>query len=425
VIIDSQSIKKWLSNSVTKNFFSLGILQASSLAISIVTAPFVIRAVGISNFGSINVALSVITMLNVVIDYGFNLSATREISLNRWSTENLSFIASKVLLSKFLLLVFSLILLGLWVAVVQSSFNEWKLFLFSTPILIANCLLPTWYFQGLEKIHLMTRLSLVSKLFLLISIILLVRKNDDYVFVNLYTGVTNCFVSGVALWIMFKKHNISLTFVSKRVIFQELKNGSLILLSNLANILYTVSNVIILNFVTNDKFLVGQYSIAERIVAIAKQILGVYSQVIYPRLCVIGGKGFSYILGFFKKNFIPFILAMLLISILTFLFSSFIVQFFAGERNNATILLLQILSLAPFVIALNIPSYQILLVYNLKKSYSTILIAGAFISIISNIIMSTYWAAKGTVFSVLLTETFIATGLFVMVLINKRSLNTR
>ena len=82
-IANTEDKKRLLSN-----FFSLSILQTFTYILPLLTLPYLVRVLGAEKFGLVVFAQAFIMFFNILVDYGFNLSATREISVNRENKEN-------------------------------------------------------------------------------------------------------------------------------------------------------------------------------------------------------------------------------------------------------------------------------------------------------------------------------------------------
>ena len=85
------------------NFIVLSFIQGANLLLSLLVIPFVILKVGADGFGVIAVAQMVMTYLSTISDYGFNLTATRDIALYKDDPSQISKIFFTVLTSKIIL----------------------------------------------------------------------------------------------------------------------------------------------------------------------------------------------------------------------------------------------------------------------------------------------------------------------------------
>lgn len=396
-----------------KNFIALTILQATNFILPLITLPYIIKVIGAEKFGILNIAQALITYLVVFTDYGFNLSATREISIHRDNTQKLSKISSVVFATKLVLCLVSIIILSILILAVPKFRAESTLFFYSFSIVLGQALLPIWFFQGTEKMKFITYLNLFSKIIFTILIFIIITTPSDYIYIALLNSVANILSGIIGIWIMVYKFKIRFTFPALSLIKKEIQEGWYIFTSNLSNIIYTNSNIIILGFFASN-LVVGYYSIAEKVINAIKQILIVFSQAVYPKICRLSLEGHLSIVSFIKKMVLPFTLSIFIINSVVLFFSDKIVYFFSGAYIPEPILLLKLLCFVPFIVSLNIPPYQTLLAYNLKKSYSFILTAGAFINVTLNLLLASSMQSLGTVITVIITETFITLGLYLI-----------
>lgn len=263
------------------NFFSLSALQMATYLFPLITFPYLVRVLGIELFGVLSMAMAAITFLQIFTDYGFDLSATREISIHRDDPSKLSEIFSSVLTIQFILMLISFLILSILVFSIQ-KFSEYSEVYFVTfGIIIGFVLSPTWFFQGMEKMKFITIQTIISKLIFTFSIFIFIHNENDYLIVPLINSVGTIFAGILSLYIIHKKFEIKFAFQKPAVLKKYFQDGWDIFVQRMYVSLYGSVNILILGFLTNNT-VVGYYSVATRIMDILRQIFGIISKVYYP-----------------------------------------------------------------------------------------------------------------------------------------------
>jgi PST family polysaccharide transporter len=80
--VDAEIINKEDFKTILNNFFSLTLLKVLTYILPLITFPYLIRVLGVEKFGLIMFAQATMYYFEIVVDFGFNLSATREVALN-------------------------------------------------------------------------------------------------------------------------------------------------------------------------------------------------------------------------------------------------------------------------------------------------------------------------------------------------------
>ena len=392
------------------NFIALGIIQGVNLLLPLLVMPYIISKIGTERFGTVAIAQVFMTFLTVIADYGFNLTATRDIALYKHDKKKLSKIFFSVMASKLLLtvaLLLGILVIGFFTPVFGQYF---KMYLFAFTCVAGQTLFVNWFFQGVEKMQFITAGTLIARLIFVILVVLFIQHREDDVLFLLFFGLGNIAAGLISIILAIRIFKLNLFRPSLEDIAHELKSGWQVLLSNLSINIYLYSNIFILGIFTNN-LIVGYYSVAERIFFSVRQILSLYSQAIYPHICRLCHHEFQLLNSFLKKVFLPFFLLVFMGSTGMFIFAQQIVQIFIKDNTILPANLLRILSIVPVIVCLNIPAYQVLLAYDQKKSYFLILGLGTLINIIVNIVLVNRLGGYGTCLSIIITELFITIGL--------------
>jgi PST family polysaccharide transporter len=412
--VNFEKIIQLRNNSIVKNLFALGVLQLTNYLIPLIFVPYIIRVVGIEKFGLISFSQALMIFLAVITDYGFNLSSTREVSLSRDDQTNLSSIYSVTFSSKLFLGLAAFLILVAAVFLFPKLEEEILLHLFGFSLVLGQLLFPVWLFQGLEKMQYITILNFFSKVITLVCMIIFIKDESDYLF------VLPCYASGplatsvAAMFLVRKLFQLKFSLSKFVRIKDKLVEGFSLFLSNISVTLYSSATLIILGAFATD-LVVGYYSAAEKIMMVPRQLLGVFSQAIYSKVCLLADQGYHSLEKLWRKLMPPFLVAVFLICLATLVFSNELAHFVTGHSSKSVSFLIKLLSFVPFIVALNIKSYQTLLAYNLRVQCLSILVFASLSNILINGILSYFFGASGTVISLLITETIISVGLYVMI----------
>ncbi len=398
-------------NRLIYNFFSLGTAQAISLLIQLLVIPHVISKIGIDGFGVVAVAQAVMLLLSAFTDYGFNQSAIREISLYRTDSSAISKIFSTVLISKLALCVLAFMLLVALILCIPFFRAHSQLFLMAFSFVIGQSVFVNWFFQGIEKMQIVALLTLLGRIiFLILVFVFIKRKEDDRLFL-FFMGVGNFIAGLVSIYAARRMSVPRFEMPSRTDIIRELGEGWRITVANLSGFSSQYANIFILRIFTND-LLVGYYSIAERIFFAMKQVLVVFSQVVYPKVCLLVEKGRNQVLSFLRQTYVPFLLCVIFGCGLVYILAPRILHFFMGSENVHSLFLLRVLCVVIIIICMNIPACLVLLAANGKAGFLKIIMIGTFLNIVSNVVLVRFFDEKGTVLSIVITEFFITIGLY-------------
>ena len=400
------------------NISSLSIVQLTNLIFPAITLPYLVRVLGPEKYGLVNFAIITSSYFLSISEYGFNLSATKEISIYRDNKNLVDKIFVNVFYSKALLGIISIALFTFIILTFEKFTNEKELYFLSFGYVIGSVLFPMWYFQGIEKMKYLPLLFFIPRLIGTVFIFVLVTQPEDYIrLIIIYSCIQ--IISGLAGFLFaVRKNKITMALPEISGIKQQLKTGFRMFLSNISIGIYTSSAPILLGIIVGNTA-VGYYVAADKIRSLVSSFLSNISTGVYPYV--------NKLLQNSREGFIRFNLKLLklratltfILSGLLFIFSNLIVKVVLGNSFEESVIILKILSFLPFIITLsNSFGIQIMLPLNKEKQFLVIVTFAAIINLILSYLLISNFADTGAAFSFLITEIFVTVVMFLYV-VNK------
>lgn len=329
VEIDSDDKKRLISN-----FISLLVLQGSNYILPLLTLPYLVRILGVEYFGLLAFATATIAYFQILTDYGFNLTATKEVSIHRNDKQKLVEIFSSVMIIKFLLMLLSFVILCIVVFSFDRFRKDYLVFILSFGMVIGQVLFPVWFFQGMEKMKYVTYLNILAKSIFTVAIFLVVKEQSDYYIVPLLTSIGFIISGLLAFYLIKKEFDISFKLQSFKTIKYYLVDGWHVFLSRFYISVYTTTNIILLGIFTNNT-IVGYYSIAEKIVMAIGGLFEPANQTLYPYLVKIYHNNLKQFTTMLKKISISYLCIVIFLFIMAEIFRNQLIYLVAGKHSES------------------------------------------------------------------------------------------
>lgn len=398
-----------------KNFVSLTIVQLANYALPLVSVPIISRIIGPDKYGTINFAVAFVAYFNILVSYSFDYTATRKIARDPDNEENRNTVFSEVFYTQCLLFVFAAIAFFVTLYCIPRLEEDRTLIIYTFLICIGTLFTQNWLFQAMQDLSKVAIFNLTSKLLFTITILMVIRQKQDYIWQPLLIGIIQIFVSvGSFIW-AFNRYKIKLKKVSLIRCFNVILEERIVFFSLVVVNLYTTTNTFILGLFQNSEQ-VGYYTAGQRLIVIAQSVLTMpLSQTFYPYIGKAFGENREQGLKVAQK-LIPLIIIFTgLASLFMFLVGPFVITSFYGHKFNAAIPVFQILAFIPLIIALsNVLGVQIMLNLGMDKFFFRITACGAVLSVVLNLLMIRQWGYIGTTLNWLITEIFILVSMYIV-----------
>ena len=400
-----------MDQQLKQNALSLTLLQIGQYLVPLVILPYLTRVLGAEGFGLVGFATAFTVYFVLVVEWGFNLAATREVSVHRHDKAARSTVFWETLCARWMLTAASaamIWLLTLWVP----RLHELSTLLWIGLLQILSATLSTaFYYQGIEKMRAMALINLGMRALSIPLIVLLVRHEDQVLLA--FSIQAGCFLlaSLVNFVLLMRSGEIAWMWPGWGASWRALVSSSSLFWSYVGTSLYTNSNVIILGFVATESvvgYFVAGFSLVRAVVGLS----GPLAQAVFPRASLVLSQGAEDSDMFLKKMLRLQGLLGLALSIGLVTFVPWGVTLFYGPEFEETVRVVAWLSALPLLVCLaSALGMQTLVSLGQHRWYTGVLLVCGVFNGLLLALLGYVWGAVGAAMAVLITECVILIGM--------------
>lgn len=269
---------------VAENYFFMTLLQVLNLFIGLLLYPYLIRVLGAEKYGLYVLSISIASYFLIIVAFGFSWLGLKDISKNKDDREIKSRVLSTVFSAKLLL---GIVVFGLFFLLAQTipffSKNIVILFLGFVQVIIPDLLFPTWYFQGIQKMKIVTYIQLILRLATIPFIFIFIKQPED---VETYAAIvaSSLVLAGVVSIIyLLEKEKLHLRLMPITDIKAYLKKALPFFWTDAFGVAKQESITLIIGTFMGLRD-VAIYDLANKIVSIPRIITSKINGAIFPQL---------------------------------------------------------------------------------------------------------------------------------------------
>lgn len=384
---------------VIENFFSLSILNAINIILQLITLPYILNVVGKANYGIYSYVFIVIQYIILFSTYGFNYSATKQISQCRDNMNAVIRVYNAVIGCKSLIAFFLVVVVMAFSRVIFKEHIGYEMFLLGVGMIVGDIVTPIWLFQGMEKMKYMTLVNSSSKILFTILVFFVVRDSTDF-YLLIFLNSCGYLLAGILSLILARtQFHVRWMLPSWNDMKAQFKDGSAMFGSTFGMNLYRNAHVIILKqFASNEA--VGLFSAAEKVIHGFQSVILPAAQALFPHISLrFKDKSMRDNIATIKKVMQPFVGLAIIAALFVFIFAPWISDLLCGIEFRECIPLIRIMTLVIIFGEVNYLVGIVGLVNMNRQSYffGSVLITGMFSCILTLLLVVPYEAYAGAV----------------------------
>lgn len=266
--------------SLKKNIMYLGVVQLFNYVVPLLQLPYLSRTLGVELFGIVTFSISMIQLINIVTDYGFNLYMSQKIAGGDNSAEKIGGFIYATTIIKTLLLLLSITIFFVYIL----NSDKYKIYLsfmlITTITIIMNAFIPLWLFQGIERLDIYSKIVVSSRLTFLAVIIFFVKSEADFNFIAILNALQSFSILMFCIYYLYAKGYRAKPISNSNVI-KLVKDGFEFFISRVSVSLYTAGCSVYLGVFGEIKQ-VAYYTAAEQLYKAGQQVFVPFTQALYP-----------------------------------------------------------------------------------------------------------------------------------------------
>jgi PST family polysaccharide transporter len=399
-----ETIKKALKNTTVKNGIWMYALQFFNVVIPVVTIPYITRTLGAGKYGLFSIAVNIINYLQVIVEYGFSMSGSRKIALQK---EDDSRLFSKILQCRLILLLVCIGISGVYIFIKRDNVELCICEALLLLAIVGYCMDMSWFFQGKQDMKYITIINVAGRTASMILIFFLVKGPSDLLLYCILFSISP-FLSGIlGMIICIRKFHLRLLKVKFEEIRKELEDGWYVFTSQFSAKVYGVVGITFLGmFAAAEE--VGVYSAINKIPNTLILIWVPIGQVLYPVTSKKFNESWDTGRKFVKQARKIIVPAIALVSLFFGVFSKQIVSLlFGAEYAEKSYWVIPLLIWMIFSIENGFNGVQTLLASGNDKSYSKCFQIGVVFTVVTHFLLIFLFKGEGAPFALLISEMFL------------------
>jgi polysaccharide transporter, PST family len=374
--------------------------------------PYLVRVLGVERYGLLAFAQAFAQYFSILTDYGFNLSATKQVAILQNDRERVAQLFWSVMAIKIAFMIVGMVLMAIIVAVVPRFRADAGVYAVAYAAVIGSVLFPVWLFQGMEQMRHISVVSGITKMLSAALVFVFVHHRSDYL-LALAIQSAGVLIAGI---VGFRKAvvHFKLTYYRplRSGLISALREGWHLFLSTAAISLYTNTNVVLVGLLAGNAE-AGYFGVAEKLIRAVSGSIAPIAQALFPHVNSLASQCTKTARRFLSRSLRWMAVLTFVPSAALLLFARQIALLCFGAIAPESVLVIRWIAFLPFLIGLsNIFGIQSMIPFGLERQFSRILIVAGLLNIVMAVPLIHWFAAEGAAASVLITEAVVTLATF-------------
>lgn len=277
--------------SIISNVISLYGFSIAKIVFPLLTLPYLTRVLSVDCYGLVAYVKAVMQYMQLIVDFGFMLSGTKDIVNSRNDKIKLEQETGDILIARIILALISFVVLLLIIIFLPVLHINSEYTLASFLPIVLSVFLFDYFFRGIEKMHVITVRFVLMRGITTMLTILFVNSDADIMFIPFFDTFGSLLAVSLVIY-EFKKEGIKIKYTGIEMALIKLKESFIYFASDMATTAFGALNTLLIG-----AFLpvieVAYWSVSMQLIGAVQTMYTPITGGIYPRM--IKTKSLSFI----------------------------------------------------------------------------------------------------------------------------------
>ena len=311
-----------LDKSLIRNTLMLYALNIAKAVFPLFTLPYLTRMLSVEVFGVVAYVKAVMQYMQIIVDFGFMLSGTKDIVSVRDDKEKLAIEAGDILFARILVSIFALVVLLLMNESI-SLLGDNKIFtLLSFFVVFVSVFFMDYLFRGLEIMEFITIRFVVMKATATGLTFFMVKSDADILWIPIL-DILGSIVGIVLVWKQIFRLGIKVKINDTRKILLKIKESAIYFASEVSTTAFGALNTLAIGILLPE-IQVAYWSVCQQLIGGVQSLYTPITNGVYPQM--VRSKNINII-----NNIVKLLVPVLFIGCLfTYFVADYVVTIVAG-----------------------------------------------------------------------------------------------
>lgn len=270
------------NNNVVKNTTMLYLMNIAKMVFPLLTLPYLTRVLTVDCYGVVSYVKAVMQYMQLIVDFGFVLSGTKDIVLARNDRNKLNIEVGNILIAKLLLSTVAGIVLCIATLMIPILRENIQFVFLSFIVVFMTNFLFDFLFRGLEKMEIITIRFVIMKGLSTGLTFIFVHSDADILWIPIL-DIIGSVIAIIMVIAEIRKLDIKLHFGKLEVIIFKIKDSAIYFFSNMATTAFMALNTLLIGIFI-EKAEVAYWSLCLQMVTAVQALYTPLTDGIYPHM---------------------------------------------------------------------------------------------------------------------------------------------